>query len=78
MCPVFFGANFKNGGADMWNELLAAIALVFVLEGILPFAKPEGWRRMIRTLSVMKDQQLRIMGLGSMLLGLGILYLLRG
>ena len=57
-----------------WHDLLAAIALVLVIEGVLPFANPAGLRRTMLLLSQMRDSQLRIMGLVSMILGLLLLY----
>jgi uncharacterized protein len=61
----------------MWQDLLAAIALMLVLEGMLPFLYPMAWRRMLLQVIHMTDGALRIMGLGGMLLGLLLLYLVR-
>jgi len=58
-----------------WHDLLAALALVLVLEGILPFANPGGLRRTLRALNDLSDQHLRVAGLTSMLVGLAVLYL---
>jgi uncharacterized protein YjeT (DUF2065 family) len=57
-----------------WNDFLAALALYLVLEGILPFVSPDGWRR-IAELSAL---QLRVFGLVSMLAGLVLLRFVRG
>ena len=57
-----------------WHGLLAAFALVLVIEGVLPFANPAGLRRAMLLLSQMRDSQLRVMGLVSMVLGLLLLY----
>jgi len=62
----------------MWNEIGVAMALLLVVEGILPFANPEGLRRMLRAVSELNDTQLRFAGFGSMLLGVALLYILRG
>ena len=62
----------------MWNEIGVAMALLLVVEGILPFANPEGLRRMLRAVSELSDTQLRFAGFGSMLLGVALLYILRG
>ena len=59
----------------MWQELLIALALLMVIEGILPFLNPAAMRRMMRTLSEMDDRSLRVSGLASMLLGLALLYI---
>jgi len=61
----------------MWQDLLAALALVLVIEGILPFVSPEGFRNMIRLVGEMDDRTLRNSGLFSMLAGLVLLYLVR-
>lgn len=59
----------------MWQELLIALALLMVIEGILPFLNPAAMRRMMRTLSEMDDRSLRVSGLASMLIGLALLYI---
>ena len=60
----------------MWEELGKAFCLMLVLEGIIPFLYPKRWRKLVATLAVVNDQQLRVMGLVSMLLGAGMLYLI--
>jgi uncharacterized protein YjeT (DUF2065 family) len=62
----------------MWRDLGLALALLLVLEGILPFLSPETLRRLIAELDRLSDTQLRFAGLTSMLIGLFLLYLLRG
>lgn len=59
------------------NSLLAAVGLVLVLEGVLPFLTPRLWRDTFRKLLELSDGQLRFMGLISMLLGLGIVFVTR-
>ena len=61
----------------MWQELGIALCLMLVLEGILPFLFPQRWRAVISQLLQLSDRQLRWVGLTSMLLGTGLLYLLR-
>jgi hypothetical protein len=61
----------------MWDDLLAALALVFVIEGLLPFVSPAALRRTLVTVSEMSDNALRLTGLTSMLVGLLILNLVR-
>ncbi len=58
-----------------WNDLGAALALLLVVEGILPFLSPERLRRLLRVVDNMGDQQLRFVGITSMLLGLVLLYI---
>ena len=57
-----------------WHDLLTAIALVLILEGIMPFANPAGLRRAMQAISQLSDQQLRITGVVSMIGGLVIMY----
>lgn len=61
----------------MWSELLTALALLFVLEGLLPFLSPRGYRHSVSQLLQLGDRQLRMIGLGSMLAGVVMLYLVR-
>jgi uncharacterized protein YjeT (DUF2065 family) len=61
----------------MWEELGRALCLMLVLEGIMPFLNPGRWRRLVATLALVNDRQLRLMGLASMLLGIGLLYLIK-
>ncbi|NNE37339.1 MAG: DUF2065 domain-containing protein [Gammaproteobacteria bacterium] len=61
----------------MWTELLTALALVFIIEGIMPFLNPDGVRKMFMMASQLNNTSLRFMGLTSMLLGLVFLYLVR-
>ncbi|MFT6388746.1 MAG: hypothetical protein ACJAUP_002129 [Cellvibrionaceae bacterium] len=61
----------------MWETLFAAVALMLVLEGIIPFLYPSKWRNLVAALATINDPQLRIMGLISMLTGVGLLYLIK-
>ena len=61
----------------MWHDFFAALALVLVIEGILPFLKPTSWRRMISVMAGQPDQSLRVFGLSCMLIGVGLLYVVR-
>ena len=60
---------------DFWQVLPVAIALVFIVEGMLPFISPNRWRSMLAMAEQMDDRVLRNIGLGSMLFGLVLLYL---
>jgi uncharacterized protein len=62
----------------MWNDFFAALALVLVFEGMLPFFNPNKWRFMMKNVSQQNDQALRMIGLGSMVLGVFLLYVIRG
>jgi len=61
-----------------WNDLLTGLALYLVLEGVLPFLSPEGWRRSMSLMAGLPGRQLRVFGLVSMLAGLALLVLVRG
>jgi uncharacterized protein YjeT (DUF2065 family) len=60
------------------DSLLTAVALMLVVEGLLPFLAPGAWRETFRRLIEMDDGQLRFIGITSMLAGLLLLYLVRG
>ena len=60
---------------DFWQVLPVAIALVFVVEGLLPFLSPNRWRAMLVIAQQMDERTIRFLGLGSMIFGLVILYL---
>jgi len=55
--------------------LFAAIALMLVIEGILPFTAPRIWRDTFRMLTELTDGQIRFAGLASMIVGLLLLFL---
>ncbi len=61
----------------MWQELLIAVALMLVIEGILPFLSPKKMRGILLKMLEMDDKSLRISGLMSMLIGVIMLYVLR-
>jgi hypothetical protein len=60
---------------DFWQVLPVAIALVFIIEGVLPFISPNRWRTMLTMVEQMDDRVIRNVGLGSMLFGIVLLYL---
>lgn len=51
------------------HPFIAAIALVLVIEGIMPFLAPQQWKQMLVQISQMSDKNLRIMGAGMMIVG---------
>ena len=55
--------------------LLGALALMLILEGLLPFLSPRSWRQMFERATRMSDGQIRFIGLASIIVGL-LLYLL--
>lgn len=60
-----------------WTDLLAALALVLVIEGIIPFLNPGFLRRLLVNAAQLDDRSLRMAGLVSMLGGIAMLYLVR-
>ncbi|HEX9179044.1 MAG TPA: DUF2065 domain-containing protein [Burkholderiales bacterium] len=61
----------------MGGTLVTALALMLVLEGLLPFLAPGLWRETFRRIIEMSDGQIRFVGLGSMVAGLLLLYLVK-
>ena len=57
---------------DYW---VTGLALMLVIEGMMPFLFPAAWREAFRKLVTMSDGQLRFVGITSMLSGLLLLYL---
>ena len=60
---------------EFWQVLPVAVSLVFILEGVLPFLSPNRWRQMMTLVVQMDDRIIRNFGLGSMIFGLFLLYL---
>ncbi|WP_027329354.1 DUF2065 domain-containing protein [Marinimicrobium agarilyticum] len=61
----------------MWDDLARAFCLMLVIEGIIPFLYPQRWRQLVASLALVNDRRLRMMGLVSMLIGAGLLLVLR-
>ena len=61
----------------MLQYLLAAFALMLVLEGIFPFVAPGRWRETFLRITRMADGQIRFFGLSSMLFGLVLLFIIK-
>jgi uncharacterized protein YjeT (DUF2065 family) len=60
------------------TTFLMALALMLILEGVLPFIAPNLWRDTFRKITQMSDGQIRFVGLSSMLVGLLLLLWARG
>lgn len=58
---------------DSWDLLFSAFALLFVVEGLLPFFNPRMWRAVFERALRMSDGQIRFLGLSSMVVGLVML-----
>ena len=61
-----------------WTEVLTALALVFVIEGMLPFISPARYRRMVTEITQLSDNHIRNIGLVVMVAGLLLLFVVRG
>jgi uncharacterized protein YjeT (DUF2065 family) len=59
------------------NELLTALALVMVIEGLMPLISPARWREVFSRILALSDGQIRFIGLASILMGLLALLWLR-
>jgi uncharacterized protein YjeT (DUF2065 family) len=59
---------------DYW---LLGLAMMLVIEGMLPFVLPGLWRETFRKLVTLTDGQLRFVGITAMLSGIILLYLIR-
>ena len=59
----------------LWSILLAALALMLVVEGLLPFLSPKSWRSVFERATRLSDGQIRFLGLSSMIAGLAMLLL---
>jgi uncharacterized protein YjeT (DUF2065 family) len=62
---------------SLGDIFLPALALMLVMEGVLPFIAPAAWREAFIRMTQFNDGQLRFMGLTSMLAGLLLLWLTR-
>ena len=62
----------------LWNDLLAAVALLLVLEGLMPFLNPAGLKRALIQVAALPDSVLRGVGFASMVIGALLLWWLRG
>jgi len=55
------------------ETLLGTLALMLVIEGLLPFLNPGAWRQVFTRMLALSDGQIRFVGLASMLAGLMLL-----
>jgi uncharacterized protein len=57
------------------HDILVALALMMVIEGVWPFLSPGSFRRALIAVVSEGEGHLRWAGLASMLAGVGLLYL---
>lgn len=62
----------------LWDDLLRALALVLVIEGLMPLVAPHRWREiLLRVASQVDERSLRTFGAVMVGAGLLLLHLLR-
>ena len=61
-----------------WADFLAGLAFYLVIEGLLPFAAPQAWRRGLAAIARLEDGHLRAFGLAAVIAGLLVLLIIRG
>lgn len=67
----------RYGISIMWQDILTAVALYLVIEGMIPFISPENFRRTVARIATLGDNNLRLAGLVAMASGLILLYIVR-
>ncbi len=60
----------------MGSDLLTALALVLIIEGLLPGIAPSTWMKVMRDAAKMGPHSIRVVGIISMLSGTLLLYIL--
>jgi uncharacterized protein YjeT (DUF2065 family) len=55
------------------ENLIAALGLMLLLEGLLPMIAPARWREVFLQVARLRDGQIRFIGMGSALLGIALL-----
>lgn len=61
----------------IWKEILTAVALLLVIEGMLPFVRPDRYKLLVAQIARLSDNQLRNFGLIAMISGLLLLFIVR-
>ena len=59
----------------MYSELMAALCLVLVIEGLFLLAAPQVWKRFAEQMRTLDDQALRVVGGVLVAIGLVVLKL---
>jgi len=60
-----------------WDDLFSALALVLIIEGLMPFISPSAYKKNMEQMLKLDDSSLRKVALGSMVVGVFFLYLIR-
>lgn len=61
----------------MWQEILTAVSLFLIIEGMVPFVSPNFYRKAVVKIAQMDDNRLRLIGLTVASIGIVILYIVR-
>lgn len=61
-----------------WSDLGAAVALMLIIEGMMPFINPKTFRQMLEMVNQMEERSIRTLGAVWMGLGIVVLYWARG
>jgi uncharacterized protein len=64
--------------AGGWSDLVTALGLVLVIEGLLLALFPDGLKRMVAEIVTKPSQSLRVGGVVSAVIGVGVIWLVRG
>ncbi len=56
---------------------MTAVALLLVIEGMLPFVRPDRYKQLVAQIVQLSDNQLRNFGLAAMIAGLLMLFIVR-
>ena len=60
-----------------WTEILTAVALVLIIEGMVPFIGPRKYRQIVAQMAQLSDNHLRTVGLVIMISGVALLFIVR-
>jgi len=58
----------------MWHEIITSIALLLIIEGMIPFISPGSYKKFVVRMSKLNDYNLRLIGLISIIIGVLILF----
>lgn len=61
----------------MWNDLLLALGLAMVLEGLMPALSPRGWRQAVEQIGRLPDRSVRHFGMVLIVVGALVFHLAR-
>jgi uncharacterized protein YjeT (DUF2065 family) len=65
-------------GDFSFGDFVTAIGLAFVVEGLMFLAFPDPVRRLMSSVAASPSQQLRVAGVVSAVIGLALLWIVRG